>query len=267
MSSKRIGQILTLWHYLGYLQKARHRKGHGIQSPFVYELVSKVIHDKTWHNEYEFFKRIRKRLNHSDAILDIKDDGAGSKYFKNNNRPVSALARVSSVTPKFGKLLFRLARFYKPATIVELGTSIGLSTIYLAMGNTASEVISIEEDFILCEFAKQVFHENDLKNITVLHGRFDDKLGEISEQINDPTLVFIDGNHRYGAAIRYFDYFCEKVKSGTIIFDDIHWSQEMRKAWKTVAKDARTHVSIDLFFMGMVIRRPDTTPGNYTVKF
>lgn len=253
--------------YLAYIIKARHRKGHGIHSPHIFNLVNKVFFDRTIYSDYSFFKNIRQKLLESDLALQVENIGTDSNFFKSDMRSVSDLVKVSSVKPKFGKLLYRLVRYYKPATIIELGTSIGLSTIYLARGNKNAQVITVEGNYNLCDFAKNSFKYNKIHNISVKNGMFDDLLDEISDQIIEPAFIFIDGSHSYKSTLRYFNYFAERISEGIIVLDDIHWSNDMHKAWKEIIQTKKNQATIDFFYMGMVVCKTMITPRNYTIRF
>jgi len=261
-----IYQVQLISWYITHFFKAGNRKGHGIHSPFVYSLVRDVIYDNSVYSDYSFFIKIRKQLYKSDLTLTVANAGANSRCFRGHERKVRDLARVSSVTPKYGKLLYRLVRYYKPATIVELGTSIGLSTLYLSKGNEKSNVITIEGNSSFCEFTRNICLENGIHNVSVIHGMFDEVLPKISTKIIDPTFVFIDGNHTYDSTLNYFQFFASILHDGIIVLDDIRWSADMQKAWKEITQKFENQATIDLFFMGIVIRKPLITAKNYWIK-
>jgi len=254
------------YNYLDYLLKSKHRYGHGIHSPFVFEFVSKVMFDKQIYPEYQYFNELRGSLGKSREMLGASSLGAGSK-----NMPGSVMVRdlagLSSVKPKFGKLLFRMARHYHPETIIELGTSIGISTIYLAKGNSDSQVVTIEGDSNICNFARQLFKKQDVKNIKAINGNFDDYLSYFEKNYPAPEMVFIDGNHTYDATLKYYHHFRNSIRNGFLIIDDINWSQGMRKAWCEILANDDGIATVDLFFMGIIIIRSSITPGNYIVRF
>jgi predicted O-methyltransferase YrrM len=247
--------------------KARHRKGHGIHSPYVFELVTKVIFDNTNYSDYDLFVSIRKKLSDCDTRLQVENMGAKSGYFDSDERRVRDLVRRSSVKPKFGKLLYRLVKYYKPSTILELGTSIGLSTICLSKGNIEARVITVEGSKTMCDFADKTFLENKFTNIIVKQGMFDDLLDELSVDIVEQTLIFIDGNHQYNSTLHYFSFFAERINEGIIVLDDIYWSRGMNRAWREITRREKSQACIDLFSMGIVILRPGITRKNYTIKF
>lgn len=259
--------LQTALNYLIHFLKAKHRRGHGVHSPRIFEFVSEVLFDKKKYDAYSFLLSIRDGLKHSPIAIAIEEAGAGSKKFKNDTRSIGEMLRTSSVRPKYAKLLYRIAQHYSPKTIIELGTSIGFSALCLAQGNSESRVISIEANKSLCNFARELFRANAIKNADILDGYFDSLLSEIEKKYPPPELVYIDGNHDYLPTLRYFNHFANYMKTGIILFDDINWSANMRKAWKKIIADKRTVVSLDLFQMGIVFLDRTITPGHYIIKF
>jgi predicted O-methyltransferase YrrM len=265
---KKIGShFAALYYFLRYLISGRHRKGHGVHSPFVFDFISKVLHDRSKYPEYQFFDSVRDSLRLSDEILQVGDIGENSVHFNKKNRKVGDLARISSIPAKYGRLLFRIVRYYKPVSIVELGTSIGISSMYLAKGNTKSKVLTVEGNTDLCDYASALFFSHRIGNISVLNRDFDQAIIELPVDYVSPQLVFIDGNHSYEPTMRYYKFFMEGMKEGILIFDDIYWSAGMRKAWKEIIQRNKEYVTIDLYRMGIIIFRESVTPGHFVVRF
>ncbi|HWB92669.1 MAG TPA: class I SAM-dependent methyltransferase, partial [Puia sp.] len=187
----------------------------------------------------------------------IADLGAGSVYGASKTRSIAAIARHAAKSPKLGQLLFRIARHYSPATILELGTSLGLSTAYLAAGAPEARVWTIEGAPAIADKARAGLGSLNIE-AAVITGNFDTVLPELIPRIPPIELAFIDGNHRCEPTVRYFDaIFRNAASSSVLVFDDIHWSAEMETAWETIKNDARVYLTIDLFFIGLVILRDE----------
>ena len=229
--------------------------------------MSKILYDKNKYPEYQFFDSVLASVKVSDEKLAIEDIGDDSVCFNNTFRKVSDLVAISSVPSKYGKLLFRMVRYYKPASIVELGTSIGISTVYLAKGETKSKILTIEGNNTLSNFASGLFSIYNLKNIDIQNSDFDEVIDDLSVQFSTPGLVFIDGNHKYEPTMKYYKHFIERMNEGMIIIDDIYWSAGMRHAWKEIIKETNEYVTIDLYRMGIILIRKLITPGHYIVRF
>lgn len=248
---------LTL-KYLRYYLVASNGKGHGMHSPFIFHFITKVLSDKKHYKEYEVAENHRKKLLKDQTILVVEDFGAGSSINKTNKRTIASIAKNAAKSPKYGQLLFRIVKEYKPETIIELGTSLGITTSYLALANKKTHVITMEGSGAIADRAANNFKLLDLTNIDQIVGNFDDILQPVIEHLSFVNMVFIDGNHRREPTERYFEQLLSKINNDSIlIFDDIHWSSEMEEAWETIKKNEAVRCSIDLFFIGIVFFRKE----------
>lgn len=248
--------------YVQYYLTASNRRGHGIHSPFVFDLVKNVLNDSRNFSEYAAIERMRQQLKGDDAILSIEDMGAGSALKATSQRRIADIARHAAKSKKLGQLLFRIARYYRSGTILELGTSLGLSTAYLAAGAAAgnermgAKVFTIEGAPAVGAVAERNFRSLGLGNIDLTIGNFDAVLGDTLDRAGRIDLAFVDGNHRLEPTLRYFDALYGRLSSSSVlIFDDIHWSREMEEAWESIKKDNRVYLTVDLFFIGLVFFR------------
>lgn len=199
--------------------------------------------------------------------LDLSDFGAGSRKTL-QNITVGNYARRVSVSEKFGQLLYLICRYYHPALVIELGTALGISTLYLALGNSDSRVITVEGNPQLAGLAKNTFCTAGIKNITLVNSHFEIALNELPDKKGERVLVFIDGNHTLESTVAYYNHIVEKWgKKVIIIFDDINWSGEMRLAWKKIKKLANYASSADLFYMGIIFGDEGQTGQNIHIRY
>jgi len=244
--------------FLRYFLNSSNGKGHGIHSPFIYQFISKVLNDSKDYPGYERVEWLRQQLLQDNSVLSIQDHGAGSSGKTEDQRIVASIARHAAKPKKYGQLLFRMVRQYQPATILELGTSLGITTSYLSIASPASAIITIEGSATVAGRARLNFEKLGLKNIEVIEGNFDDMLPEMLHHLPAVDLVFIDGNHRQEPTEHYFSQLLSKINNDSIIiFDDIHWSRGMEQAWKNIIRNPVVRCSIDLFFMGIVFFREE----------
>lgn len=243
--------------YLRYLVTASNGKGHGIHSPFVYDFVTKVLNDRSEPEVFQSIESLRRDLRRDDRRVMVEDFGAGSAIDPSKERRVGDIARHAAKPPKYGRLLHRIVRHYGCRRVLEVGTSLGLSTAYLASAEGVEEVTTLEGVPGIVELAKQNFSRLKLANIRVVEGRFEDTLQGVLDAQPPPDLVFFDGNHRREPTLRYFEMCMRNLRDTDVfIFDDIHWSREMEEAWEAIESDSRVTCSIDLFFVGVVFFRP-----------
>ena len=248
--------ILSL-KYLDYWLHSSHSKGHGIHSPFVFEFIQKVLNDKTIYPGYEEVEILRKRLLADKTPLPIEDYGAGSGKGP-GSRSVADITRYAAKSPKYGRLLFRIAKYYRPHYIIELGTSLGISSAYMAIADRSSVMVTGEGNYAVASFAKNNFEAVGLTNVRIITGNFDNTLPQMVSAIPHIDLAFIDANHRKKPTLSYFNELLKKTTgSSAIIFDDIHWSEEMEEAWKEIKEHPSVMMTIDLFFFGIIFFRPE----------
>ena len=243
--------------YLHYYLTAANGKGHGTHSPFVFDFITKVLNDQENYPAYAPVEKLRRTLRRDPTLLRVEDMGAGSVYSTTRTRSVASIARHAAKPQKLGQLLYRVARHYSPATILELGTSLGLSTAYLAAGAPQARLWTIEGAAAIADKAGANLSLLGSK-ADIITGNFDTVLPDLLPQIPPVELAFIDGNHRCEPTLRYFDVLLRHAAPAcALIFDDIHWSAEMETAWNTIRNDPRVYLTIDLFFIGLVFRRDE----------
>ncbi len=254
--------------YLRYLLFSRHLRGHGIHSPFVFDLVSRVFRNKIDPDVVLMIENIRKKNAYDKRIISVLDFGAGSSKMKSSLRKVSDIVRYSAVPGKYGVLLCRLAKEFGKPDIVEFGTSAGISTMYLAASCPDSTVYSIEGCPATAEIARENFISAGIGNINLLTGSFDEKLPELLTKPVRPGLVFIDGNHRKEPTINYLRQMAGLSCSKTIIIiDDIHSSDEMEEAWSFIKNHEKVTLTVDIFRMGFVFFREGLSHFNYVIRY
>ena len=253
----------NLFEYIKYRWNAKSR--HGIHSPFVYDLTDrcfKITIDEAFMRKR---KQLFKTLRHNKSVLNIKDLGAGSKKLS-EKRMVSTIFKVSSSKGKYADLLYRISAFYKPQTILELGTSLGTGTIHLSKGNPASKITTIEGcpqtrkealktvDFMQCENIECI--ESDFKSFIA------------NEMHSNIDLLYIDGHHDGEALKTYLNQLDMWISNDTLILlDDIRWSNSMYQAWKEIISEEKYHVSIDLFRMGLIMKRSQQEKEHFILNY
>jgi|KBSMisStandDraft_5_1062788.scaffolds.fasta_scaffold70018_4 predicted O-methyltransferase YrrM len=268
--------------WLNYVVRASSGRGHGIHSPFVYELVTRVLNDPNSYYAFEPIELLKTKLLRDTTAIDVLDMGAGADGSKNagtvsanagkttmKRKRISGIAARSVCDRKFGRLLFRLADFTAAEVMVELGTSLGISTAYLASARPSSAVYTVEGSAAIASVARENFSSLGIRNISLLNMSFEDALKRTELQTLRPGLVYIDGNHRLEPVMEYFHFFLERVASqSAIILHDIHWSSEMKKAWTLIRQHPKVKMSIDIFSAGLVFFRDEfQVRQDFTIRF
>jgi predicted O-methyltransferase YrrM len=248
-------QILK--NYLRYYWNASNGKGHGVHSPFVFDFIINVLNAKKNQLGFESIESLRKHLKHNHDSIDVVDFGAGSNGCKSNEKMISDIAKKSLKSPKYARLLYRVAAHYQSKHILELGTSLGLTTAYLSQSG-ATSVVSFEGSPAIASLARKHFSELQLSNIKIIEGNADHTLSDYLSTKPRIDLAFLDANHRAVPTLDYFNQLLNCAHQDTIfIFDDIHWSEDMELAWKNIQAHDQVTQTIDLFFFGIVLIKKD----------
>jgi predicted O-methyltransferase YrrM len=255
--------------YLHYFLTASNGKGHGIHSPFVFDFIKNVLNDETVYPAYQPIEQKRKALLNDSTVIEVEDFGAGSSVIKTNKRVVSAIAASSLKPGKYAQLLHRMVKYYKPETIVELGTSFGITTSYLASANKTSKVFTCEGSGAIASIAQQNFETLQLNNVQLMQGDFAKTFSALLSNLKEVNFAFIDGNHRKQPTLDYFNELLNhSIPSTILVFDDIHWSAEMEEAWATIKEHPGVTLTIDLFFISIVFLSPDINhKQHFTIRF
>ncbi|TVR80750.1 MAG: class I SAM-dependent methyltransferase [Chitinophagaceae bacterium] len=263
-----LSKVNQLLWYLKYYRIAKTR--FDVHSPFVYEFIEEIIKDKRSFYAFEKVDLLRKKWIKKNESYEYTDLGAGTFTGEKKIRNTKKVIQNQACNAKYGKLLFRLVNFFQPEKILELGTSLGISTAYIALAKSSAQIITIEGCNKTARKAAESFQFLDIENVQTLEGDFEKNVHELLHQKNFiPDFVFIDGNHKGEAIIKYFDllYPLMKEKDTVIIFDDIRWSGDMYNAWESIAKRPEANLTIDIYKFGLVFFRKGIRKQHFTLRY
>jgi predicted O-methyltransferase YrrM len=249
--------------YLKFLLKSTNQ--HGVHSPFVYDLVTKCFYYKTRYEAYHSIFNYKKMLLQNKSTISVTDLGAGSQVMKNQKRLISQMAKNAGTTVNRTKLLFRLTQYFKPENILELGTSLGIATHAMSLGNLKARIITIEGCPNISKFSERNFKNENLNNIKLITGEFHNEIKKLKP--NKFDFIFFDGNHQKEATLQYFESLLETAHNETVfIFDDIYWSKGMTEAWEIIKNHPKVTVTIDSYFWGFVFFRKEQLKEHFTIR-
>lgn len=251
--------------YLNFLWKSKNE--HAVHSPFVFNLLTKCFYDKKTKTEYQVLKNYRKSILENKSFIDVTDFGAGSKVFKSNNRQVSKIVQTAGISSKRAELLFRVTNYFQPENILEIGTSLGLATSALSLGNPKAKVVTIEGCPLTSSIAQEHLQHFECDNVENVVSEFGSFL--ISEELQSSIfdLIYFDGNHSKKATLDYFEVLLPTINNNSVwIFDDIHWSADMEEAWEIIKKHPKVKVTIDTFQWGFVFFRYEQPKEHFIIR-
>jgi len=227
--------------------------------------VTQCFYGSKKYSEYKTIKAYRNKVIQNHKTIEITDFGAGSRVFKSNIRKVSAIAKNAGTTLKKQQLLFRLVSYFKPENILELGTSLGLGTMAMAIANPSAKIKTIEGCPNTSKMAQGFFEEFKLNNIHLYTSKFEDFFN--NHPLEKYDFIFIDGNHSKKHTLNYFEILLDKIDNNSLlIFDDIHWNAEMTEAWQQIIQHPKVTVSIDTYYWGFVFFRKEQEKQHFTVR-
>lgn len=242
---------------------------HDLHSPFLYNFYMELINNENPYGDFESLQQIRKTLLNDVTIIEVTDFGAGSKKTNSTIRSVKQIASYGISTKKQAEFLYRLINKFQPNTVVELGTSLGLTTLYLSKAAPHSKIYTIEGCYQLHQFSIHLFNQHHCKNITSINGHFDDEFPKLLQNIHSVDFLYVDGNHGYEATLHYFQLALQKKNTNSVfVFDDIYWSRGMQKAWEEIHRHPEVTLSLDLFYIGIVFFRTESKQKErFVLKF
>lgn len=241
------------------IKSSRGRKGYGIHSPFAFDFVTNVLkmNSDTAYYDWSAIEKLRYEMLSDKQVIDTKG---------RPNISVSKLTKTSAAPASDAQRIQRIGQFMQSRRILELGTSLGFTTAYLATISDKAKVISIDHDEMSHKYAKQSFKKLSINNITLITDTFDNALPKAVEELKSIDLLYIDGNHTYEATIEYFNATIGAVRPNSVfIFHDIHWSAPMYKAWNEVIANTKITASFEAHNLGIVFFDPDLEKHHYFI--
>lgn len=251
--------------YIKFLWDSKNE--HGVHSPFVFDLVTKCFYDSKKYPEYIILKNYRKSLLENKTTIEVTDFGAGSRVFKSNTRVVSKIAKTAGISEKRAELLFRITNYFQPENVLEIGTSMGLATSALSLGNPKAKITTLEGCPNTMSIAKNQLLLQNLKNIELVTTEFSTYLKTQNLKPKTQDLIYFDGNHSKKATLQYFELLLPTITNETVwIFDDIHWSADMEEAWEIIKNHPKVTVTIDTFQWGLVFFRIEQEKEHFVIR-
>jgi predicted O-methyltransferase YrrM len=241
---------------------------HSLHSPFFFKFYTQVLKTQSQTDGIARLESYRKKLVEDERLIMVEDLGAGSAHFKSNSsRKVSDIARTSLSPRKFSNLYSRIIKEYDYKNVIELGTSLGLNSLYLGL-STTTRVRTFEGSESVASIAEELFNFAGSQNIKLVRGNIDLTLPVELDANGILDFALMDANHRYAPTMNYFDMLASKVSAkGMVVLDDIHASQQMEKAWKSIQEDIRVHATADLYRCGVVFFDPSLDKQHVVLRF
>lgn len=213
------------------LYKVRHHKGHGVHSPFVFNLINNAIEEK--HSFYCY-------ADLSDYLSQFED---------------------KRLQPKKDNLLaFRLVNYFNAKNILEVGSAEGLNTLYLNAASKDIECLCIEEDNNKKEIAKKLCqgYNTDISFCNSLQQIANQKFDCIYINLNNyPTLTPDDLNSIIGM--------CHE--KSFLMVKGIRTNKKQNRLWKCLTSNEDRTAELDLFHIGLLFFDKQLYRWRYQISF
>ena len=241
----------ALGRYLSYYSNAV--TAYQVHSPAIYNFITEVMDQERAYYKYGEIEYLRELYLKSEDSIPFIELGAGSKKLSGTTRPIAQIAKTSLSPVKTCRILFNTVKFYNCKNILELGSSLGISTAYLASVDDDTKVISLEGNPASADIARHNAAQLELSNIEIITGSFEETLMPTLDRMKQVDLAYLDGNHSYDATIKYFDKILPYLnENSVIVLDDIYWSDGMLNAWKQLIQHPSVTYSIDIYSSGFL---------------
>lgn len=267
----------TIFRTMAYLRHqftAWNTGGEGIHSPYLFYMVRVLFYDANSYYCFAPIEHQRRTWLATQKPIEVEDLGSGAERKGTHyTRTIADIAQTSLESPQVGQLLFRLVLHLtheagRPLQIVELGTSLGITTAYLALPDSKNHITTFEGCGAVAALAYKTWERVGAKNVRLTEGNIDDTLPTfLGEQSGTIDIAYIDANHTEEATLRYFRLLrLRMAEKSIVVVDDIHHSKEMERAWHKIEQEAGVTSTMDLFHIGIVLFDPHYMHKNYRLR-
>lgn len=254
--------VRYLWKFVQYLYKSKHRRGFGIHSPSLFYVVTMIIEDKNPYYCFERIEGLRRFLKKSGKTIpcDWKD---GEK-----ERKVSDLIQSQNFSPAYDQLLFRLVNHYKPQTVLELGDTIGLSTLYLASSDHNMKVVSVGGSENIIQFARQVLEKNKVLNVEFKKNITKEAFRAVGENLEEVDFLYFGRMFPADKIKEVVDTLECSITSRTVmVVSDIYKTKQKELMWDVLKKHPKVRVSVEMFHYGILLCDENLQKEDYNLFF
>lgn len=236
---------------------------HSLHSPFLFNLMMRVIRvPPVYHEPLE---RLRQELMRDQNEIHVNDLGTGANLHPRGRR-ISTIAKRSLSPARFSCLYQRLISYFRCSTVVELGTSLGINTLYLAQ-SPGARVYTFEGAESIAAVAHANFDRMQMRNITLIQGDIGVTLESFAAESPRVDFAFMDANHTLPATMKYFDHLLPVLhEESVLVLDDIHLTAEMERAWLAVQQHERVRATADLYRCGIAFFTPSLDKQHVVLK-
>ncbi len=237
---------------------------HSIQAPFAYSFYQ-LLKNRTF-NSVPKIENARQQYVHSTKEINYHSFGIKSTLHTSQRNQISSIAKSGITDQEASKTLASIIQKFNATTIVELGTSLGINTCYLAEASRGGKVITFEGHEELCQYSSELFLDLGYDNISLIQGNIDETLKPFVDSLEQIDFVHIDAHHSKKALLNYFETIAEKLHVDSVVaVDDIRWSRDMYNGWKILTNNNQISHSFDVGNIGFLFFKEGVNKQHYIV--
>jgi precorrin-6B methylase 2 len=266
--------------YLRHLLTARSTAGHGVHSPYIYDFLTKVVRNRTDVKIVSQVESLRREMLSDKRTIMVTDLGAGSVTGAGGERRVAEIARTAALPAREAGLLARMVAASTGSAsqdtgsasrgtgiILELGTSLGISTLALALAAPTRRVITVEGCPSQAAIARENLRKHGASNAEIMTMEFSAALERLKGDGLTVSFAFIDGNHKGSALTEYVSKIAAMGEEMIIVADDVRLTKEMFLAWKSLEASGIAPVTMETLRLGIFFLKHSITPGRYRIRY
>lgn len=245
-----------------------------LHSPFIFKLYQTCIKKQKCNEAFAEIEKLRQDLINDNTQIQFTEIGAGSNFVVKKKLSIASITKHHAKPKRIAEILHYIAKNNQCSYSIELGTSLGISTAYLALAHKERSLLSdilltsIEGNKSVIEKAQSNLIKLQLDGyVNLVEGNFDSVLEDVIKYYPQLDLAFIDGNHKKDATLNYFKKMLPLAHNNSVfIFDDIYWSKGMTEAWEEIKSHPKVTVTVDLFFIGLVFFRKEQVKQDFKLR-
>lgn len=243
----------------------RYRKGYGVHSPFVFNLITKVIEERCSYYSFQDIERMRKQLLFKEGLIAYPDRQHKGKL---RQRTIGQIVEREGIKASHGALLFRLTNYFKSRHILQLGPTMGLSTLYLTSYAPDLKCIALENVPEFASISRMVFEKKARNPVDLRVGSYKELLPQALSDMGRIDFVFFNTLYEQHNNVWLFNECVKHIHEETVfVFEGIKESRKMREFWEEICAHPEVTVTIDLYSLGLVFFNKRLHKRDYIVYF
>ena len=216
-----------------FIHRLRHSRGFGVHSHFAFNFILDTIH--TPHSYY---------------------------IYNENKRKIDKARLQKQANLNYAELLFRLMNRFKARNILEIGSGLGINTLYISAHSKQASVICVEQNEEKIIKAQSLL-ANKMENIifTKVLPTSDNSFDAIVWDLDEYPLNKVD-------ALKTLETIGSTIKAdGFMVVNHINKDKHNKGVWQKIRQLDTATMSFDLGSIGIVFFKTSLPKLNYDLYF